>query len=68
MNKNEYLSIIEGMIFLSGDEGISVKQIGEALELSLQEVMMYVDELIHMYQKKEVKGFEIVNYGGYLRW
>lgn len=67
MNKNEYLSIIEGMIFLSGDEGISVKQISEALELSLQEVMMYVDELIHIYQEKEVKGFEIVNYGGYFK-
>ena len=27
MDHNEYLSIIEGMIFLAGDEGVTIKDV-----------------------------------------
>ena len=31
MDKNEILSVIEGMLFLSGDEGLTIKQISSVL-------------------------------------
>ena len=31
MEHNEILSIIEGMLFLSGDEGLTIKQISSIL-------------------------------------
>lgn len=67
MNTNEYLSIIEGMIFLSGDEGISLKQIMAALEISKKEAIDYLDRLLAYYEEKPIKGFKIVNYGGYYK-
>ena len=67
MNTNEYLSIIEGMIFLSVDEGLSIKQIASALGVSKKEALDYMSALIKYYQTKEVKGFDIVNFGGYYK-
>lgn len=64
MNKEEILSIIEGMLFLSGDEGLTVKQISSVLQLKKIEVTNALDELAQIIDAREVKGFELVNYGG----
>ena len=48
MDKNEILSVIEGMLFLSGDEGLTIKQISSVLKLSKKEATQYVDELIQI--------------------
>ena len=46
MDKNEILSVIEGMLFLSGDEGITIKQITSVLKLNKKEATQYMDELL----------------------
>jgi len=64
MDKNELLSIIEGMLFLSGDEGLSIKQLTQVLEITKKEATLLMDELFEVYENKEVKGIDLVNYGG----
>lgn len=64
MERNEYLSAIEGMIFLAGDEGMTVKDVSSILEITKKEAVELLDELMDVYMHKEVKGFDIVNYGG----
>lgn len=64
---NEYASVIEGMIFLSGDEGITLKEMANALGISRKETADYLSQLLKSYKEKKIKGFEIVNYGGYYK-
>lgn len=64
MEHDEILSIIEGMLFLSGDEGLTIKQISSVLQISKKEATNYIDELIQIENERVVKGFEIVNFGG----
>ena len=64
MNKNEYLSVIEGMMFLSGDEGINVKMVTSILDITKKEAIELLDDLMQYYQTKTIKGFDIVNFGG----
>ncbi len=67
MDHLEYLSVIEGMIFLSGDEGITIKDIMNVLEISKKEAQSFMNELMASYQEKEIKGFDIANFGGTYR-
>lgn len=64
MEYNEILSIIEGMLFLSGDEGLTMKQISSILQLSKKEAVHYLDELVQIENERKIKGFELVNFGG----
>lgn len=68
MEHNEILSILEGMLFLSGDEGLTIKQISSVLQLSKKEATEYMDELIQIENEKIIKGFEIVNFGGVFKF
>ena len=68
MEKEEILSVIEGMLFLSGDEGLSIKQITSILQISKKEAVEYVDELIQYENERKIKGFELVNYGGVFKF
>jgi len=64
MEHDEILSVIEGMLFLSGDEGLTIKQISSILQLSKKEATNYIDELIQIVNERTIKGFELVNFGG----
>ena len=64
MEHDEILSVIEGMLFLSGDEGLTIKQISSVLQIGKKEATTYVDELIQVINERAVKGFELVNFGG----
>lgn len=64
---NEYASVIEGMIFLSGDEGTTLKEMANALGLSQKETATYLHTLLTYYKKRPIRGFDIVNYGGYYK-
>ena len=64
MEHDEILSVIEGMLFLSGDEGLTIKQISSVLQIGKKEATTYVDELIQIINERTVKGFELVNFGG----
>lgn len=68
MEHDELLSIIEGMLFLSGDEGLTIKQISSILQLSKKEATNYIDELIQIVNERTVKGFELVNFGGVFKF
>ena len=70
MDKNEYLSVIEGMLYIYGDEGVTIKDVAEALEITKKEAI----ELIHTSDDdtmillamadKTVKGVDICDFGG----
>ncbi len=64
MEHNEVLSVIEGMLFLSGDNGLSVKQISAILGINKKEAVTYLDELADIINSREIKGFELINFGG----
>lgn len=64
MEHDEILSVIEGMLFLSGDEGLTIKQISSILQLSKKEATLYIDELSQIINERAIKGFELVNFGG----
>ncbi len=68
MEHDDILSVIEGMLFLAGDEGLTIKQIASVLRLSKKEATNYVDELIQIENERTVKGFEIVNFGGVFKF
>jgi len=67
MEKNEILSLIEGLIFIGGDEGITAKDVADVLDVSKKEAVVYLDDLIALYNAREVKGFDIANFGGVYR-
>ncbi len=64
MDNMEYLEIIEGMLFLAGDDGISIKHIAGVLEINKKHATNLIDELVEIYNQKELKGIQIVNFGG----
>ena len=61
--KNHWLSIIEGLLFMIGDEGISLEQSSAACELKED----FVEDLLATIAKQckeKHRGIELVNYGG----
>lgn len=64
MEKTNYLDIIEGMLYLAGDEGVDIKQIAGVLEVSRKDATLLLDQFTEMYENKEMKGIILVNFGG----
>lgn len=64
MDNKDCLEIIEGMLFLAGDEGLNIKQIANTLEIDKKKATNLIDELISIYTTKELSGIQIVNFGG----
>jgi len=64
MDKDELLEVIEGMLFLSGDEGLSLKQIASVLDITKKEATLLMDQLMEVYDQRKIKGIELVNFGG----
>ena len=61
---NDLLEVLEGLLYLSGDEGIDLIHIKEVLEVDKKMALELIEELIEVYENKTVKGLKIVNYGG----
>ena len=55
--------VIEGLLFLVGEEGIDVKTISNILEIEEKEVIQILEELFKDYQNSE-RGLTIKNLGG----
>ena len=53
---------IEGLLFVSGDEGITISQICSILNISLEEANNYIQELINDYNSLE-RGMQIKVFG-----
>ena len=56
--------IIEGMLYLKGDEGIDINDISAVLEISKKEATVIMDEFINQYEKRGFNGIKVVNFGG----
>jgi len=64
MDDNEYLEILEGMLYLAGDEGLDIKQIANILELNKKKATNLIDGLILHYDNRPLQGIQLVNFGG----
>lgn len=56
-------AILEGLLFLSGDEGVSLSQLTTVTELSEEQIEEALKQLMEIYIKKE-HGIELVCFGG----
>jgi len=59
----EWKSILEGLLFAAGDEGLSVKQLTSVLEIDEARVLSIIEDLKEEYQKKE-RGLDLVEVAG----
>ena len=57
-------AIIEGILFVVGDDGITIEQLADTLEVGEDEVQKNLDELSTYYTDDENRGIEMVCYGG----
>lgn len=64
MENKEYLEIIQGMLFLAGDDGLSVKQIASILEIDKKKATNLIDEIVEYYASNILQGIQLVNFGG----
>jgi segregation and condensation protein B len=67
LERNEIKAVIEGLLFVSGDEGIDRKQIAQVLEKDSGEINEIIDELKKSYLSPE-RGMTIVEYAGLLQF
>ncbi|MBE6104701.1 MAG: SMC-Scp complex subunit ScpB [Erysipelotrichaceae bacterium] len=61
---NNLQAIIEGILYVVGDDGITLPQMADALELNEEEVQNALDKLGTSYSEDENRGIEMVCYGG----
>lgn len=50
MMENSYKGVVEGLLFASGDEGITAKQIATVINRSIEEVLDLIEELTFDYE------------------
>lgn len=67
MERNEIKAVIEGLLFVSGDEGIDRKQIAQVLEKDSKEIDEIINELKESYLSSD-RGMTIVEYAGSLQF
>jgi segregation and condensation protein B len=63
MNINNWKATIEGILFVVGDEGITIKQLATVLELHKNTVSDIIDEMKLEYEK-ESRGLQIIELAG----
>lgn len=64
MDKTETKAIIEGLLFISGEEGIDEKQIAEVLQIEQMWVKELLNSLIEEYNNNKARGMQIVQLAG----
>lgn len=64
MSLNTYKAIIEGVLFLSGDEGCDLKELATILDISAKEIEAIMEEMINQFETEEQRGLMIVLLGG----
>lgn len=57
-----YIPILEGLLFLVGDDGISIEQISNILEINKEKTYNYIEELTNLYNEDN-RGITIKKYG-----
>ena len=61
---NNLEAVTEGILFVVGDEGISLNQLADTLEISVEEMQQLLDKMMLGYTENEERGIEMVCYGG----
>ena len=61
---NEKKAVLEGLLFLVGDEGLSSDQLAAVMELPVEELEPLLDEMMKEYVENDSRGMEIVHFGG----
>ncbi|RKN84636.1 SMC-Scp complex subunit ScpB [Paenibacillus ginsengarvi] len=63
MNYRQIQSVIEGLLFAAGDEGLDAKQIADVLEMQTHEVTGLLKQMTEAY-KQEERGIQIMEIAG----
>lgn len=56
MNSNNLLSRIEALLFVAGDEGMTVKQLAQYIEVEPMDIEAGLSELLSHYNDEEMRG------------
>lgn len=67
-NKSNLKGILEGLLFIVGDDGLTAGQASSSTECSEEECEKILDELMKEYAADDSRGIEIANYGGVYRF
>ena len=66
-HKKHNMAVIEGLLFLTGDDGLTIEQAAETMDLKKKEIEELLDELQKYYTSDE-RGFEIERFGNTYRF
>ena len=66
VSKMNKVAILEGLLFLSGSEGLSIDDIVAILEVTQQEARSLLEELAHQYEQPE-RGIKLEYFGNHLK-
>ncbi|KGR90388.1 segregation and condensation protein B [Ureibacillus massiliensis 4400831 = CIP 108448 = CCUG 49529] len=64
MNSNILMSRIEALLFVVGDEGLTVKQLEQLLDIDAMEIEAALSELKSNYDESEIRGVTLKNLAG----
>ncbi|WP_407638024.1 SMC-Scp complex subunit ScpB [Bacillus andreraoultii] len=64
MNQEPSFGILESLLFAAGDEGLSLKQMANVMEIPEQEVLELLNLLQEEYEKNKQRGITIVQFAG----
>ncbi|MBB5172968.1 SMC-Scp complex subunit ScpB [Texcoconibacillus texcoconensis] len=64
MSDTHHQAVIEGLLFVSGDEGLDEKQIRDVLDIDIEEVRRHIDVLRQRFESEE-RGLQIVDWAGH---
>lgn len=57
-------AVLEGLLFLVGDEGLSIPQVTDVLQMEEEEVEQALEALMVTYSEQDSRGIELVRFGG----
>lgn len=64
MNSNKLLSRIEALLFVAGDEGMTVKQLAQYIEVEVMDIEAGLSELESQYNETEMRGITLKQLAG----
>ncbi|MEK4424719.1 SMC-Scp complex subunit ScpB [Solibacillus sp. FSL K6-1523] len=64
MNSNKLLSQIEALLFVAGDEGMTVKQLAQYIEVEQMDIEAGLSELLSQYNEGEARGITLKQLAG----
>lgn len=65
---SDLFHIIEGMLYLRGDEGVDIQELSAVLEIPKKKATRVMDEFIDCYEKRGFHGIQVVNFGGHFKF